>query len=68
MDTNAGTRAESETLLRNGQVPMTRFTLQRVGYDEKLQTALLKINARNKASALDKDFEDFEESEDDQDA
>ena len=50
--------------LRNGQAPMTRLTLKRVGYDDKFQAALLKLHARNKMVSLEEDVEDFEEEDD----
>ena len=65
MDANPATRAASEAMLRNGQVPMTRLTLWRVGYDDKFQAALLKENARHKALPASEDVEEFEEDEED---
>ena len=64
MDANVETRAESKAMLRNGQAPMTRLTLKRVGYDDKFQAALLKLHARNKMVSLEEDVEDFEEEDD----
>ena len=44
-------QTDSEALVRSGQIATQSLELRRVGYDQKLQVALLKLKKNNKGQS-----------------